>query len=140
MRQLKKAESKYEMCNPATKWELVKCEIVAFTKMYSHQIAKSAKERMNSLIRAYNFLKKLLDENYSEIVNNELIRTQKTIESLQHRKTQTLLFMSKAKYHTEGERNTKYFYSLAKARAKNKTMYKLDDGEGGIVQNSTENS
>ena len=40
------------------------------------------------------------------------------------------MFRSKVKWYEEGEKNTKYFYSLEKARYNAKTCYKIIDELG----------
>ena len=44
-------------------------------------------------------------------------------------KTKGVIFRSRAKWYEEGEKNTKYFFSLEKARYNSKTCYKLIEGD-----------
>ena len=41
---------------------------------------------------------------------------------------------SKVRWHEEGERNTKYFYSLEKRHHDNETVAKLKVGENGYIE------
>ena len=100
---VEKAARKYERCNPGTQWEMIKCEIISFSQNYSHQKRKTAKDRLNRLIHACEFLTKLLQQNYCPKVEAELNKIKSEIEKDQHSKVQTLLFMGRARYYAEVE-------------------------------------
>ena len=91
---------------------------------------------MTCLNNAANFLKELLDQQYCPKVQAELVRISGDIEHLQYVKTQSLLSMSKAKYYQEGERNSRYFFSMSRARSLNKTMFRIKDDKGIITTDS----
>ena len=90
---------------------------------------------LHSLNRAINFLRKLLDELYCPKVDAELKRINADIDMYLLKKTQTLIFLSKARYYSEGERNTKYFFSMAKSQATRRTMYEVYDERGKKTKN-----
>ena len=127
------AKNKYETCNPATLWELIKCEIISFSQGYAHQKVKDDKDTMNSLTRASDFLTKLLHEKYCPKVESELVNIRSKIELLQQQNVQTLLFTNRARYYAEGEHNTRYFFSMAKSRSKGKTMHSIIKESGHMT-------
>ena len=51
-------------------------------------------------------------------------------------KIRGIMFRSRVQWYEEGEKNTKYFFSLEKARYNAKTCYKLLDGEGVEVNDT----
>ena len=56
--------------------------------------------------------------------------TKDELEQKIFERTKGVMFRSKAKWYEEGERNTKYFYSLEKAKYNAKTCYKIIDDKG----------
>ena len=73
-----------------------------------------------------------LTEEQSEIYLN----TKSELEEKLIEKTYGQIFRSKVKWYEEGEKNTKYFYALEKARYNAKTCYKIitEDGEEIVEQ------
>ena len=54
------------------------------------------------------------------------------------RKTKGTILRSKVRWHEEGERNTKYFYSLDKRHHDVKTISKLKVGENYYIEDQLE--
>ena len=131
---MRKATKKYEKANKATKWELIKCEAIGFSTVYSIEKAKKRNEHIRNLNRTLKYLTNLLEDKYEEKVYNEYKKVQAEMDSYMQAKTQTLIFVSKANYYQEGEQNSKYYMSLAKQRALSETMLKVSDEKGKMVQ------
>ena len=53
-------------------------------------------------------------------------------------KTKGAILRSKARWHEEGERNTKYFFSLEKRNHDNKTITKIKVGEDSYIEDQFE--
>ena len=65
-------------------------------------------------------------------------QTKGELESQIMEKTQGIIFRSKAKWHELGEKNTKYFFSLEKAKYNAKTCYKMLDDNNVEISNPQE--
>ena len=122
--------------NPATKWEKIKKRIKKTS--IRHASLKVAQDN-------------LIISNLSEIVNdyesklplteeedNLLLQSKADLEEKLLEKAKGLLFRSKARWYEEGEKNTKYFYSLEKARYNAKTCFKVITEQGQEVEGSSE--
>lgn len=53
-------------------------------------------------------------------------------------KTKGAILRSKARWHEEGERNTKYFFGLEKRNHDNKTITKIKVGEDSYIEDQFE--
>ena len=77
----------------------------------------------------------------SEAELKTLQNTKLDLEEVQFEKTRGIMFRSKAKWDTEGEKNTKYFLNLEKARYNAKTCNVLiDERDGSEIKKSMEDS
>ena len=83
----------------------------------------------------------------SEIVNEyesrlplnreEYILLEQTREDMEEKLTETvkgMIFRSKVRWYEDGEKNTKYFYALEKARYNAKTCYQLITEDGKEIE------
>ena len=131
---IEKAASKYKDCNPALRWEMIKCEIVGYSMLFSITKAKKKKEMLNNLNRTLKYLETLRVNNTNPNIQEEYEAVKAKIDSFMKEKTQSLIFMSRANYYQEGERNTKYFYATAKKRAQQRTMYEVNDANNKLVK------
>ena len=124
---IKSSARKYRLSNPVTKWEMMKCEIIAFSKRFSRTIAKKKRENLENAQHKITFLEQQLTAK-NENINMDVIQADLAFErcklnsSLQDQVAKYVLF-SKTKWFMHGERNSKYFFSLAKSRFNNKTMH-----------------
>ena len=135
---VEKAERKYRQCHPALKWELIKTEVIAYSTVYSLNKAKEKKKKFRELNRTIDYLQTMLQVSYSEECEQELNIAKAQMDSYLQAKVRTLMFIGRAKYHMEGERNSKYFYSMAKSRSLNRTMLKIQKEDGALTCNPNE--
>ena len=111
--------------NPVEKWEIVKTRVKKATKKFSRQNSSVEKITIANLSEKVNEYESNLplpedeDRIYQE--------TKADLEEKQMLRVAGVMFRSKAKWYESGERNTKYFYSLEKAKYNAKTCYKLVD-------------
>ena len=129
---------KYQLNNPSLKWELTKTELSGYSMVYSIEESKRMKSKHNSMVRAIEFIEKLLNEKYDETIDKELCRMKGQFDYHQTQKLQTLIFMSKAKHYSEGQKNTKFFLSRAKSRNTKRTMYQVLNEQGVIITDPKE--
>ena len=135
---VQKAKIKYKLNNPALRWELIKTKIIVFSQMYAFQIAKLKKEQLNSFECTINYLESQLEKTGEAIFSKELEEVKGKYEIALQQEAERALFHSKARYHIEGERPTKYFFNLAKTRYMNRVMYEITDERGQLVTNPNE--
>ena len=131
------ATYKYRHSNPAIQFEMIKCEISS----YSVSCAIMTKAARSNLIQHIQHkLTVLHNMNQEEMleINDEIVTTQYQLDRILHESVLKHAFLSKTKWYSYGERNEKYFYSLAKSRYNNKTMRRVYNEDGKIVTDSNE--
>ena len=106
--------SKHLAANVATRWEMLKCDITAFSVAYASAKAKNATERLTRLRDNISYLEHLLEIEYEDKIHKELTSVKAELELLMDEKTKTLMFLSKARWRQEGEKSSKFFFSLVK--------------------------
>ena len=105
------------------KWELLKLKIKDESIHYSKKLSISKRNRL-SLLRVD------LDQNEVKLSNNpndnklkqKIHELKMQIEVIEIEQLKSAQIRSKSKWIEEGERNTKYFLNLEKARANKKTI------------------
>ena len=114
--------------DPSDRWEIVKKRIKQCSTKFSKQKKAQDDIIISQLSEKINYYHKELPQDREttqlmEETANEL--EEKTMERIQG-----VMFRSKAKWYEEGEKNTKYFFSLEKSKYNAKTCYKLINEEG----------
>lgn len=126
-----------ENISPAQEWEYLKLRITSYATEYS---ARKAMEK-NRLIEKFEKRIIILDEQLLKSDNlekkNEIAqKIRKTEEFLINEHEQRInkykIFAKKRRYN-ESERNSKYFFNIAKARYNAKKITRLKATDGGIV-------
>ena len=110
------------------RWQDLKTKLVYVTKQYSRQKVAEDKLIIAQLSEKVNEYEERLPLNRSE--DKLLEETRAELEDKTLERIQGVIFRSKAKWYEEGEKNTKYFYALEKARYNAKTCYKMIDDSG----------
>ena len=112
------------------KWDLIKMGIRGFTIKYSKRKAKKHRDEEKSLHQKVNDLQARAENNpHNRNILLELQRARSQLKKIMLTKTKGAILRSKVRWHEEGERNTKYFYSLEKRHHDIKTVSKLKVGE-----------
>ena len=120
------------------KWDLIKMEIRGFTLQYSKCKAKKSRDE-KYLYKKVNDLQANAERNphdKSAILELQLARAR--LRKITLIKTKGAILRSKARWHEEGERNTKYFFSLEKRNHDNKTITKIKVGEDSYIEDQFE--
>ena len=118
---------------PCQTWEILKSRIKTFSKEYAKNRVADIKVIVSNFTEAVNDYESKLPLNKEE---DELyIKTKAELHEKVLEKTKGIMFRSKVKWYGEGEHNTKYFFSLEKARYNAKTCYKIIDDDGDILEN-----
>ena len=129
---LKTSEEK----SPREKWENLKVRIKKLSTRYSRNKVSEEKlviAQLSEAVNEYEANLPLRKEEY-EIYSN----TKEDLQDKVFERTKGVMFRSKAKWYEQGEKNTKYFYSLEKAKYNAKTCYKLITERGQEIENPIE--
>ena len=123
--------------NAAQIWELIKFNIAQFCQ---EQTVKIAAEKRKELIDLEEKLAKIIDEKSVSLEDNTLehVEITKKIEEYYDNKTKESIFRCKARWYGEGERNSKYYFNLEKARYKSRMMVCLVRPDGSMSRKQKE--
>ena len=110
-------------------WETIKSRIKKASTSYARNKTSQEKLAISNLAEKVNEYEERLPLNREETQLYE--NTKVDFENLVMKRTQGVMFRSKIKWYEEGEKNTKYFFSLEKARYNAKTCHKIlkDNGQ-----------
>ena len=124
-------QSTMELC-PLTRWEHLKTRIKKATKKFANQKSAQDKLVISQLSEKVDDMEKnlpLTREDDFLLENTKIELEDKVMERIQG-----VMFRSKVKWYEEGEKSTKYFFALEKAKYNAKTCYKmLDDHDQEVV-------
>ena len=121
------------------KWDLLKMAIRGFTIKYSKRKAKKHRDEEKLLHKKVNDLQARAENNpHNRNILLELQRARSQLKKIMLTKTKGAILRSKVRWHKEGERNTKYFYSLEKRHHDIKTVSKLKVGENCYTEDQFE--
>ena len=105
-------------------------EIRGFTIKYSKRKAKKIRDEEKLLHKKVNDLQTRAENNpHNRNILLDLQRARSQLKKIMLTKTKGAILRSKVRWHEEGERNTKYLYSLEKRHHDSKTVSKLKVGE-----------
>ena len=143
------APRKYAARNPADIWENCKKDVIKYAKMYSKSLACERKREFSNLQSKLSEANESLHEvnakagfkANSTVRKNVLLHKaaiEQRLEELISKQTQSAAFRSRCKFVKDGEKNTRYFYSLEKRNFNKKTMSYIENSDGKIVSSSTD--
>ena len=122
-------------CDPLDKWELLKSQIIVTSQNFSKEHAMKGRAEIKNLQSKLHKLLLEMHQDHPESVINELKHAQHQLNLVMQKTTVGAIFRSRDKWYGEGERNSKYFFSLEKYNYNNKTMSKLMLKDGNITRN-----
>ena len=108
-------------------WEILKVRIKKRSQEFSRKNVAQENIVIGNLAEKVNELESEfpLDREQSELLESTKIDLEEKILE----KTRGIIFRSKVRWYELGERNTKYFFSLEKARYNSKTCFKIIEDE-----------
>ena len=109
------------------KWEYLKTRIISKTKEFARKISAEDKliiAQLSEKVNEYETSMPLNEEDDRLLYESKIELEEKLIE-----RVKGIMFRSKVKWYEEGEKNTKYFLALEKARYNNKTCFKIFNAE-----------
>lgn len=127
-----------KITDPQIKWDFFKVIIRDFCINYSIQKCKQIKENNRKYQIALDELDKMLVNKASEKLIAEKESLRRKVELYEIEQAKSAQVRSREKYIAEGEKNTRYFLSLEKARAGAKIMDRLKTGDGKILTNQSD--
>ena len=115
------------------KWEKLKMRIKKATISFSRNLVSEEKVVISHLTEIVNQYEAQLPLNLED---SELLqKTKMELEEKLFERVKGVMFRSKVKWYEEGEKNTKYFFALEKAKYNAKTCYKLiNENQQEIVE------
>ena len=115
-----------EFLNPSDMWLHLKKVLTETAKEYSKNKAKIKNYRKINLEKLLDLLNKEFNKGCSDAaLIDEINKINKELDEIAHQETLATIFRSKAKWVKEGERNSKYFFSLEKKKYMSKNMASL---------------
>ena len=122
--------------DPIVKWEKIKERIKKVSQKYTRTKTGEDQLIISQLMeKIQDYEENLpLTQEDDQILQNTKDELDEKIEE----KTKGMIFRSKVKWYEEGEKNTRYFYSLEKARYNAKTCYKLISNNEEVIENPKE--
>ena len=122
---IKAAKLEFQPLSPVLKWEMIKAKLIGHCKEYSQLKAQKNKERAHLLDSKANILLAQLADCNSPTLAQEYEKVQGELEEIAREKIRGSIFRSKSLWYGEGEKNSRYFFSLEKSRFKARSMHKL---------------
>ena len=112
--------------DPEIKFELLKVEIKNYTIKYSTQKNKSRKNKESELGSEIEKISNdLIKQPQSEELNRKLVKTKQELSIIQTHTARGAQIRSRIQWTQEGEKNTKYFLGLEKAKGNANTIEQL---------------
>ncbi len=124
---------KFKDFDPIDKWEIIKSNIKEKSMEFSKNLAKEKEETVIEVESRINHLERslCLQPNNAKIIkdlNEEKLKYEIMLES----KRKGAAIRSKSKWIENGERSTKFFFSLEKSRKKQNTLTQVDTLNGKV--------
>lgn len=120
--------------DPCEKWEFLKLQIRTFCIVKSKEITAKRNAELIELMDKSKELNLLINQDpTSRHLASQLERVEQQIESIMLKKAQGAKLRCKTKWYEEGQRSSKYFFSLEKANAIKKQMHALKKNDGTVV-------
>ena len=117
-------------------WEKIKERVKKVTQEYARQKGSEEKLIIAQLSEKVNLLEDKIPLTTEEQKNLE--NTKLDLELKIEERIQGVIFRSKARWYEHGEKSSKYFFALEKAKYNAKTCYRIIDDEGNITENQKE--
>ena len=138
------AKKNYANCNPSNRWEKIKESMRQTMYDLSKRTASEKNKKVRKLRHQFNMLHKKLNminlkaENairLIEQVNIKIDAIQTELQKIEKSDAQGAILRAKARWISEAEHNSKYFFALEKRNAKNKVISALREKNGSITKN-----
>ena len=121
---------------PLTKWEFLKFKVKQKIIQIASKQKNSRKARSSELEKEINILESHIANNNTSNENlaHVLQSKKKEFEDIQEEEVRGIMIRTKAKWMSEGERNSKYFMNLEKRNFQQKCIRRLQTDKGIITE------
>lgn len=126
---------RYRQEDPALKWELIKMEMAQASLTFAKQKALQRHKKLKDLqesIGWYTIQLEVDPQGEQERIETILHEKQFEYDQLLESKFRSAVFHSKSNWYEKGERSSKYFFNLEKARFNNRNMKQVFDVQGQL--------
>ena len=122
--------------NPVELWECLKLRIKKAAQNYSRQKSSESKVIIANLSEKVNQYEEMLplDQEDDDLYE----QTKAELEEKMLERISGVMFRSKARWYELGEKNTKYFFALEKAKYNSKTCNRLCREDGTLIEKQEE--
>ena len=131
------APKKYTLLSPKNRWEAIKKDIMEKTKIFSKTKINVRRECIADLSASVTQL-----ENNFHMLNDEemheLNQSKAELDELLNENIRGIIFRSQCKWYEYGECNSRYFFSLEKAKYNAKTCHVLTAEDGNLVKDPSD--
>ena len=136
-------KNRYNSINPLDRWDAIKTEVRGTAIHASHRYASERKikrqkmeNQLNALLKKLNMINPKSDKAIAQIqaTNIKIDDLRKKLDLEYNKDAEGAILRSKARWVSEAEHSTKYFYSLEKWNSKNKNMAKIYDTNGNVTR------
>ncbi len=118
---------------PSLLWDTIKCQIRGASIQFSSALKKKKNNLIEVLENRLNKLEEKFADNNCPLVENEILRVKGDLNKEIDRKTKGAIIRCRIRWHEEGEKNSSYFINLEKRNSNNKTINRLLNDEGSII-------
>ena len=118
--------------DPRVNWEYLKCEMRQFSRSTAKQISKSRKEAREKLESKIENFEKNENPSQDELADYEEAKIE--LEKIYDHITDSIILRSKAQWHEEGEKGSKYFLTLEKNRKAKTCKRRLNSESNGQIE------
>ena len=136
--ELQKSSRLTEHKNPKERWEIIKSRIKKAASKFTREQSREENLVISALTKKVNEYEASLP--LTEESDKLWQETKADLEEKLLEKTKGSIFRSKVRWYEQGEKNTKYFFSLEKCKYNAKTCYKLVDDLNQEVTDPQKNS
>ena len=106
-------------------WDWIKYKVRLFSMQYSKELARTKREKEESLQKKFQAAQIQLQQNPCEEFKEILDKCRTELEKFYDEKANGIIVRSRARWHEHGEKSTKYFSSLEKRNHTRKHIRKL---------------
>lgn len=116
---------------PGLYWEMINGRFIEFSKKYSIDKAKNNNKVFKELQEKIEMLRNQIEVTSPDLeVVQEFQEVQNNLKMHMERKANGAFIRSRTQFYQEGERSSKYYFSLEKSNANRKTMRQIKNTDG----------
>lgn len=130
----------YNSLNPHLKWDAIKGCLIQFSKRYGADRARARNSKLKEIEQQIDISKILIEElpePNPDIQSSHQILLEQRAHMIKN-KVEGILIRNKERFYDEGERSSKYYFSLEKHKARKKIMHRIRKENGFFTTDQRE--